>query len=183
MAEVLPQRFEFMGALSRLLEDPRSLSAHELGTLSHVIKAATASPDAAVAGDVSATAAAILAVMDAGADVQEMEAEFNKEVGSKIEDFQAKLQETQTKLQNLQAQKAQGSELFLSPEQEAEIAKLREQQVDYARLTRELQKDLRRQKDKLAGKITLLNVAAMPALVILFGLALFLKRRSSTRAR
>ena len=76
MAEVLPQRFEFMGALSRLLEDPRSLSAHELGTLSHVIKAATASPDAAVAGDVSATAAAILAVMDAGADVQEMEAEF-----------------------------------------------------------------------------------------------------------
>ncbi len=115
--------------------------------------------------------------------IQEMEAEFNKEVGSKIEDFQAKLQETQTKLQNLQAQKAQGSELFLSPEQEAEIAKLREQQVDYARLTRELQKDLRRQKDKLAGKITLLNVAAMPALVILFGLALFLKRRSSTRAR
>lgn len=115
--------------------------------------------------------------------IQKMEAEFNKEVGSKLEDFQAKLQETQTKLQNLQAQKAQGSELFLSPEQEAEIGKLREQQVDYARLTRELQKDLRRQKDKLAGKITLLNVAAMPALVILFGLALFLKRRSSTRAR
>jgi ABC-type uncharacterized transport system involved in gliding motility auxiliary subunit len=50
-------------------------------------------------------------------------------------------------------------------------------------MTREQQKDLRRQKDKLAGNITLLNVAAMPALVILFGLALFLKRRSSTRAR
>jgi len=115
--------------------------------------------------------------------VQEMEAKFEKKVGAKIKEFQTKLEDTQAKLQELQAQKAQGSELFLSPEQEAEIAKLRQQQVEYARLAREQQKDLRRQKDKLAGNITLLNVAAMPAIVILFGLALFLKRRSSTRAR
>ncbi|MDP4623636.1 MAG: Gldg family protein [Akkermansiaceae bacterium] len=115
--------------------------------------------------------------------VQEMEAKFDKEVGNKIADFQAKQIEAQQKLQELQAQKAQGSELFLSPEQEAEIEKLREQQVEYSRLVREQQKDLRRQKDKLAGNITLLNVAAMPALVILFGLTLYLKRRSSTRAR
>jgi ABC-type uncharacterized transport system involved in gliding motility auxiliary subunit len=115
--------------------------------------------------------------------VQEMESKFDKQVGSKIEEFQAKQREAQTKLQDLQAQKAQGSELFLSPEQEAEIAKLREQQVSYAKLIREQEKDLRRQKDKLAGNITLLNVAAMPALVILFGFALFLKRRSATRAR
>lgn len=115
--------------------------------------------------------------------VQEMEAEFDKKVGAKIKEFQTKLQATQAKLQELQAHKAQGSELFLSPEQEAEIAKLREQQAKYARLTREQQKDLRRQKDRLAGNITLLNVAAMPILVILFGFALFLKRRSSTRAR
>ena len=53
----------------------------------------------------------------------------------------------------------------------------------YSRLIREQQKELRREKDKLGGKITLLNVAAMPALVILVGLGLFLKRRSSTRAR
>ena len=115
--------------------------------------------------------------------IQEMEAEFNERVGSKLEEFQAKLAETQGRLQELQAQKSQGSELYLSPEQEAEIEKLRQQQVEYARLIREQEKDLRRQKDKLAGNITLLNVAAMPALVILFGLALFLKRRSSTRAR
>lgn len=115
--------------------------------------------------------------------IQEMEAEFDSKVGSKIQEFQTKQQEAQARLQELQAQKAQGSELFLSPEQEAEISKLREQQVEYSRLVRNQQKDLRRQKDKLAGKITLLNVAAMPTLVILIGLALFLKRRSSTRAR
>ena len=115
--------------------------------------------------------------------VREMETQFERKVGDKIAQFEAKQLEAQQRLQELQAQKTRGSELFLSPEQEAEIEKLRTQQVEYSRLVREQQKDLRRQKDKLAGNITLLNVAAMPALVILFGLGIFLKRRSSTRAR
>lgn len=115
--------------------------------------------------------------------IQEMEAEFNKNVGAKIAEFEEKQKEAQQRLTELQAQKAQGQQLYLSPEQEAEIEKLKEEQVKYARMVREQQKDLRRQKDELGGKITLLNVAGVPALVVLFGLGLFLKRRSSTRAR
>ena len=115
--------------------------------------------------------------------VQKMEADFNKTVGVKIEEFQAKQKEAQKKLSDLQAQKSRGSELYLSPAQEAEIKKLREEQVEYAKLVREQEKDLRRQKDKLGGKITLLNVAAMPVLVVLIGLALFVQRRRATRAR
>ncbi|MEY4243581.1 MAG: hypothetical protein RLZZ245_1166 [Verrucomicrobiota bacterium] len=115
--------------------------------------------------------------------VQKMEADFNKTVGVKIEEFQTKQRAAQEKLSELQSKKSQGSELFLSPEQEAEIKKLRAEQVEYAKLVREQEKDLRRQKDQLAGKITLLNVAAMPTLVVIFGLGLFIKRRSSTRAR
>jgi ABC-type uncharacterized transport system involved in gliding motility auxiliary subunit len=115
--------------------------------------------------------------------VQQMEADFNKQVGTKIEEFQEKQKAAQQKLNELQAQKSRGSELYLSPEQEAEIRKLRKEQVEYAKLIREQQKDLRRQKDKLAGKITLLNVAVMPLTVITVGLGLFLQRRRSTRAR
>jgi ABC-type uncharacterized transport system involved in gliding motility auxiliary subunit len=115
--------------------------------------------------------------------VQKMEAEFNQKVGTKIEEFQEKQKAAQQKLSELQAQKSRGSELYLSPEQEAEIRKLRKEQVEYSKLIREQEKDLRRQKDKLAGKITLLNVAAMPLLVTLFGLGLFIQRRRSTRAR
>lgn len=115
--------------------------------------------------------------------VQKMEDQFNKTVGAKMEEYEAKQQIAQEKLSALQAQKSGGSELFLSPAQEEEIRNLRKEQVNYAKLIRDQQKELRRQKDKLAGKITLLNVAAMPTLVILIGLALFLKRRSSTRAR
>lgn len=115
--------------------------------------------------------------------VQEMEAEFNKNVGAKISEFEEKQKAAQQKLTELQSQKAQGQQLYLSPEQEAEIIKLKEEQVKYARMVRDQQKDLRRQKDELAGRITLLNVAGVPVLVILFGLGLFLKRRSATRAR
>ena len=115
--------------------------------------------------------------------VQKMEAEFNQKVGTKIEEFQEKQKAAQQKLSELQAQKSRGSELYLSPEQEAEIRKLRKEQVEYSKLIREQEKDLRRQKDKLAGNITLLNVAAMPLLVTLFGLGLFIQRRRSTRAR
>lgn len=115
--------------------------------------------------------------------IQEMETKFNDQVGTKIEEFQSKQRQAQDKLQELQAQKSKGSELFLSPEQEAEIENLRKQQVEYSRLIREQEKDLRRQKDKLAGNITLLNVVVVPVLVILFGLSLYIARRSSTRAR
>ena len=115
--------------------------------------------------------------------VQKMEADFNQTVGVKIEEFQAKQQAAQQKLNELQSQKSRGSELNLSPAQEAEIKKLRQEQVEYAKLIRAQEKELRRQKDRLAAKITLLNVAAVPTLVVLFGLALYVKRRTSTRAR
>ncbi len=115
--------------------------------------------------------------------VQKMEAEFNEKVGTKVTEFEEKQRAAQERLNELQAQKASGTELYLSPEQEAEIRKLRQEQVEYARLIREEQKGLQRQKDRLAGNITLLNVAAMPALVVLIGLALFLQRRRYTRAR
>ncbi len=115
--------------------------------------------------------------------VQTMEAEFNKQVGTKIEEFQEKQKAAQEKLNELQSQKSRGSELYLSPEQEAEIQKLRKEQVEYAKLIREQEKDLRRQKDKLAGRITLLNTAIMPSIVILIGFGLFIQRRRSTRAR
>lgn len=115
--------------------------------------------------------------------VQEMEANFSKTVGVKIEEFQTKQKAAQQKLTQLQSQKSGGSELYLSPAQEEEIKKLRAEQVEYAKLIREQEKDLRRQKDKLAARITLLNVAAMPALVVIIGLVLFIKRRRSTQAR
>jgi ABC-type uncharacterized transport system involved in gliding motility auxiliary subunit len=115
--------------------------------------------------------------------IKELEAEANKRVGTKIEEFEKKATEAQQKLAELQSQKAAGSELYLSPEQEAEIRELRKQEVDARKEVRELQKDLKRDKDRLAGNAMLANIVSMPFLVILIGIGLFVKRRTATRAR
>lgn len=115
--------------------------------------------------------------------IKEMEADANKRVGSKIEELEAKAEVAQQKLNELQSQKSGGSQLYLSPEQEAEIKKFRQEEVESRKQVRELQKDLKREKDKLAGTTTFANILAVPTLVIIAGLGLLLKRRSSTRAR
>lgn len=115
--------------------------------------------------------------------IQKMESEFNNKVGTKIEEFQEKQRATQQKLNELQAVKSRGSEYKLSDEQESEIRKLRKEATEYSKRIREQEKDLRRQKDQLNGRITLLNVAVMPLIVILVGFSLFIQRRRSTRAR
>lgn len=114
---------------------------------------------------------------------QELEAAANQKVGTKILEYEDEADKAQTRLQELQSQKAQGAELYLSPEQEAEIGKLRQQEVDARKQIRELQKELRRDKDAISGKIILYNIVGVPAIVILVGLGLFIARRSKTRAR
>jgi ABC-type uncharacterized transport system involved in gliding motility auxiliary subunit len=114
---------------------------------------------------------------------QSLEAAANQKVGTKITEYEDEAQKAQTRLQELQTQKAQGSELYLSPEQEAEISKLRQQQVDARKQIRELQKELRRDKDAISSKIILYNIIGVPAIVILVGLGLFTARRAKTRAR
>ena len=70
--------FDFMDTLSRLLTDPRSLTAHELGTLLHMISAATSvrGPDAGSAG--LTPAVAIAAVMDASVEMPDVQVEYAK---------------------------------------------------------------------------------------------------------
>ncbi|MFC7336653.1 Gldg family protein [Haloferula chungangensis] len=114
---------------------------------------------------------------------QELEAAANEKVGAKIIAYEEEARKAQVRLQELQSQKAQGSELYLSPEQEAEIRKLKQQQVDARRQIRDLQKELRRDKDAISGKIILLNIFGVPSIVILVGLGLFTARRFKTRAR
>ena len=114
---------------------------------------------------------------------REMEADANQRVGAKIAEFEEKAEEAQQRLGELQSQKSAGNELYLTPEQEQEIRKLRSQEVDARKAIRELQKDLRRDKDRIAANIILWNIVAVPALVLIAaGIFLFI-RRSSTRAR
>ena len=64
---------DFMGALSRLLEDPGLLTAEELATLAYVISAATQGRVPDNAG--SAVAAVILGLQSANAEVRDIRAD------------------------------------------------------------------------------------------------------------
>ncbi|BCX49375.1 gliding motility ABC transporter [Haloferula helveola] len=114
---------------------------------------------------------------------REMEADANQKVGAKIQEFQDEANEAQQRLNELQSQKTRGTELYLTPEQEQEIKKLRSQEVDARKQIRELEKGLRREKDAIAARIITYNIAGVPLVIILVGLGLFATRRARTRAR
>jgi ABC-type uncharacterized transport system involved in gliding motility auxiliary subunit len=115
--------------------------------------------------------------------IKEMEASASEKVRGKEAELKKKEEDANNKLNAMQEKKTAGTELFLSPEQEAEIRKFRKELVGVNKEKRELMKDLRREKDSIAGRITLANVLGMPLLVILFGIGLLVKRRTATRAR
>lgn len=115
--------------------------------------------------------------------IQEMEDKFDKEVGADIAKIREKEKSAIDRLQALQAEKSKANDPIASPEQEAEIKNLRNEQLKASKEIREKEKGLKSQKDALTGRITLLNVAGMPAVVTLFAIGLFIVRRSKTRAR
>lgn len=115
--------------------------------------------------------------------VQEMEAEFEQQAGQKMQELEEEQEKVVAKIQELQTAEQSGNQLLLNPEQQQEIVKLRAQQVDFRRQLRDLQKDLQRQKDSLSTKVTLANVGILPIAVLLIGLLVYAKRRSSTRAK
>ena len=115
--------------------------------------------------------------------IRDMETAAEQKVGAQIAEYQKKEEAARARLSELQATKSNSKDLYASPEQEAEIKKLREQQVEYARNIRDKQKDLKREKDKLSSNITVLNLAVVPGLVLLFALFVWFTRRSSSRAR
>jgi ABC-type uncharacterized transport system involved in gliding motility auxiliary subunit len=112
----------------------------------------------------------------------EMEQASEEKSGKEVEKFNAEAEDAQKKLMELQTART-SNDGRMTPEQEAQLVELKKKEVDARRHVRDLQKDLRREKDRIAGNVSLINIGAMPALVILIGIGLLVKRRSFTRAR
>lgn len=80
--------------------------------------------------------------------------------------------ETNRRLQELQSQKDGESLLMLSPEQEAEIERLREEMIATRTRLREVRHDLDKDVEALGTRLKLLNIAAVPGLVLVFALGM-----------
>ncbi|MGH8673305.1 MAG: Gldg family protein [Burkholderiales bacterium] len=111
--------------------------------------------------------------------VRQMEADAQKEYFGKIQSIETELQKTTEKLQDLQKSRgaaAKGAQI-LTPQQQEEIENFRKRVIETRRDLKELRKNLRQDAEQLVLWTKVANIALMPLLVALVGLAMALIRR------
>jgi ABC-type uncharacterized transport system involved in gliding motility auxiliary subunit len=109
------------------------------------------------------------------------------EFRQKEEELIQRLNETEQRLVELeQAKQGADSSLILSPEQKQELVRFRQEKVAIRKDLREVRRNLRRDIDNLGSRLKFINIALVPILIGLGGLAAGLwrihRRRSHTGA-
>ena len=102
--------------------------------------------------------------------VQTLEKEAAFKWQAEEERLNEKLRATQTRLAELQQAKGDGQQLALSPEQEAEVKKFREEVFQTQQALKEVRKNLRRDIEMLGVRLKVFNIVFIPLLVALFGI-------------
>lgn len=93
------------------------------------------------------------------------------------EKLQLKLQQAQQRLNELQSAKSEDQQLVLSAEQKAELERFRQERFETQRQLKEVRKNLRKSIENLGLTLKVLNLAAVPLLVALFGIGYGWRRR------
>jgi ABC-type uncharacterized transport system involved in gliding motility auxiliary subunit len=87
------------------------------------------------------------------------------------------LEETERKLTELQAAKGESEITVISPEQQVEIQRFVDRKFEIRRELRQVQHDLQRDINQLGTRLKLLNIALIPAAVMVAALAYGYRRR------
>lgn len=96
--------------------------------------------------------------------------------------LQQKLMDAQRRINDLQALKEQDQQLVLSAAQKAEIERFRQERFEIQRQLKDVRKNLRRSIENLGLRLKILNMAAVPALVAVFGVVYGWRRRTRATA-
>ena len=116
--------------------------------------------------------------------VQKMEAAANERFQGEIKRLEESKAEAQRKINELQQQKKDKDQRFiLSPEQQAELVKLREEEVKAGKHLKQVQKDLRKEVVSLQTRLKWLNVLAVPLAVTISGISIAMVKRRKTSAK
>jgi ABC-type uncharacterized transport system involved in gliding motility auxiliary subunit len=116
--------------------------------------------------------------------VQQMEAAANERFQGEIKRLQESRDEAQRKINELQAEKKDKDQRFiLSPEQRAELEKLRKEEADTGKRLRKVQKDLRNEVVSMQNRIKWINTLAVPLAVTATGLLVAIVNRRKTSAK
>ena len=113
-----------------------------------------------------------------------METAANERFQSEIKRLEESASESQRKIKELQLQKKDKDQRFiLSPEQSAELAKLRKDEVETRKCLKQVQKDLRKEVVSLQSTVKWVNILAVPFAVTASGIALAFVKRKKTSAK
>jgi ABC-type uncharacterized transport system involved in gliding motility auxiliary subunit len=115
--------------------------------------------------------------------VNRMEAVAQDKYQGKIAELEDSLNQTRQKLTELQTGKQTDQKTILSTEQQAEIKKFHENEANVNRELKQVRKDLRGEIDSLQNNLKWINIAGMPLLVTVAGLALAWIKRMKRAAR
>jgi ABC-type uncharacterized transport system involved in gliding motility auxiliary subunit len=93
------------------------------------------------------------------------------------ERLQMELEDTEQTLTELQAAKGEGELTVISPEQQQEIQRFMDRKFEIRRELRQVQHDLQRDINSLGTRLKLINIALVPAIVMIVALVYGSRRR------
>lgn len=102
---------------------------------------------------------------------------------ARMKNLEDSLVENQQRLTELQQGKQGAQKFILSPEQQAEMDKVRKKVAEANKNLKEERKKLRQDIDSMQGRLKWWNIAAMPAVVSLSGVVLAIYKRKRTAAK
>ncbi len=116
--------------------------------------------------------------------IKDMELEANKKFQSEIKRLEESASEAQRRINELQQQKKDKDQRFiLSPEQTAELGKLRKEEAESRKRLKQVQKDFRKEVVSLQTSVKWMNILAVPAAVTLSGIVIAVAKRRKTSAK
>lgn len=116
--------------------------------------------------------------------IKAMETKANEKFQSEIKGLEDKAAEAQRKINELQQQKKDKEQRFiLSPEQTAELAKLRSDEAETRKRLKQVQKDFRKEIVSLQTTVKWMNILAVPAAVTASGIVIAVAKRRKTSAK
>jgi ABC-type uncharacterized transport system involved in gliding motility auxiliary subunit len=116
--------------------------------------------------------------------IKDMEATANERFQSEIKRLEESGQQAQQKINELQqAKKDKDQRFILSPEQQAELVKLRKQEGETRKHLKQVQKDLRKEVVSLQTRVKWINILAVPIAVAISGVVLAGVKSRKTSAK
>ena len=109
--------------------------------------------------------------------VDELRVAAEKSYRATEERLQRELEETERRLSDLQTAKGEGELTIISDEQQEEIQRFMDRRLEIRRDLRQVQHDLQRDIDRLGTRLKVINIALVPAAVLLLALVYGLRRR------